>query len=617
MSNRSDDIFISCGAVMQCSLGSKTAKLKVPTSRVCHFMSRHSANAIDTTPECNLIFPPCKKGGNCLTAKKTPWNDTKKDVKIDGYPAVLYRQSWCACIVGGIITFIDNGDHCGHNHGQDTPSNHIGEDEYREIRKNINTKNIQIITDDSDKTVYESTVTNSARAQSIIAKALKDDDYKKLREVEAELDKMKRPISDKDIQKVIEKYFPKGSLDDKIKSFINTTEPYKSQIDKAGKAEEDAVKKTDKYKKADAKTRKKLLENAGIRGRNKKRDQITKSKRDDVEKRSKKQLADNLKDKYQKTGPVPPPPKPNNVVEQSSVTSKQNNKDTEKEKKLESQIRGPFSTGADAAADFYEFSMGIPIEGQWESGTIVAGNDPDPAKSAKQKSATNPNGALREIGGSEGPSIINNKEMGTNIYYRDSPPDKQGYYWVNDYEDGDTYVITSDSSSSITPKSKLSLGEEYVLYAWAHTHGANNDKARNIFDHTDGAKDGRLDDIFSNPDYTSTVEDDGNGYQVIYMAAEDPWSEEGYFFEGYLDEKGNRVSTVYKDNWDGNINYVAQEDYFNALNEAFKSWRQPGEMDTQAEPNKTATTLTSATTASSLKPVGSGKINLKKVIFNE
>ena len=138
MSSKANDIFIACGAVMECSLGSQKAKLKVPTTRVCHFMSRHSANSTDTTPECNLIFPPCKKGGNCLTAKKTPWNDTKKDVLIDGYPAVLYKKSWCGCIVGGIITFVDNGNECGHNHGQDIPCNHMEGIEYEEIKKENN-----------------------------------------------------------------------------------------------------------------------------------------------------------------------------------------------------------------------------------------------------------------------------------------------------------------------------------------------------------------------------------------------------------------------------------------------------------------------------------------------
>jgi len=113
MSNEKSDEYVVDTAKMRCSNGTLEPELIVPKDRSCNLRDKKAANASDVTPDCNLIFGSCIVGGNCYSAKKELWQDTKLDFIIDDYPAVLRKRSWTRCQVGGLIKFVSSGQDIG------------------------------------------------------------------------------------------------------------------------------------------------------------------------------------------------------------------------------------------------------------------------------------------------------------------------------------------------------------------------------------------------------------------------------------------------------------------------------------------------------------------------
>jgi len=97
------------GATLECSLGSKTSKLKVPKSHGIMVQNKNVANISDYVEEKNILsFSKCSKEGICKPKITSKWIKGQQNCIIDGELALL---DICVvlCTQGGIIKVVDSG----------------------------------------------------------------------------------------------------------------------------------------------------------------------------------------------------------------------------------------------------------------------------------------------------------------------------------------------------------------------------------------------------------------------------------------------------------------------------------------------------------------------------
>ena len=121
------DSYVCSGAIMRCTMGTSQAKLTVLPIRTVYLTGQPMANISDHVSFVNLApFGRCRSMGFPATASATaahhghltpmpcmhntpfPWMDGKNDYIIKGDPALL-KSSTCACIWGGTISLVTDG----------------------------------------------------------------------------------------------------------------------------------------------------------------------------------------------------------------------------------------------------------------------------------------------------------------------------------------------------------------------------------------------------------------------------------------------------------------------------------------------------------------------------
>ena len=121
------DSYVCSGAKLRCSMGTDEARLTVLPIRTVFLTGKPMANISDHLSMVNLApFGRCRSLAYPATASATaaaqgsltpmpclhntpfPWMGGKNDFLIKGQPALL-KSSTCACMWGGTITLVDDG----------------------------------------------------------------------------------------------------------------------------------------------------------------------------------------------------------------------------------------------------------------------------------------------------------------------------------------------------------------------------------------------------------------------------------------------------------------------------------------------------------------------------
>lgn len=121
------DSYVCSGAVLNCSFGDKSSKLKIYPNRTIFLTEQPMANTSDHTPmynigpfgKCHTISYPATGTATaaahgkltpmpCVPGTVTEWINGKNDYIIKGKPALL-KSSYCRCQWGGIITIKHDG----------------------------------------------------------------------------------------------------------------------------------------------------------------------------------------------------------------------------------------------------------------------------------------------------------------------------------------------------------------------------------------------------------------------------------------------------------------------------------------------------------------------------
>lgn len=123
------DSYVCSGATMRCTKGTSQARLTVLPSRTVWLTGQPMANISDHLTMVNLApFGRCRSLGFPATASATaahhghltpmpcmhntpfPWQQGKDDYLVKGDPALL-KSSTCACLWGGTISLVTDGQH--------------------------------------------------------------------------------------------------------------------------------------------------------------------------------------------------------------------------------------------------------------------------------------------------------------------------------------------------------------------------------------------------------------------------------------------------------------------------------------------------------------------------
>ncbi len=123
------DSYVCSGAVMRCTFGTSTAKLRVLPDRTVWLAGQRMANIMDHKSmanipgfgRCRTVTYPATGAATaahhghltpmpCIPGTLTPWMPGKTDYLIQGPPALL-KSCKCMCQWGGVITITDDGQH--------------------------------------------------------------------------------------------------------------------------------------------------------------------------------------------------------------------------------------------------------------------------------------------------------------------------------------------------------------------------------------------------------------------------------------------------------------------------------------------------------------------------
>ncbi|GIP59573.1 MULTISPECIES: DUF4280 domain-containing protein [Paenibacillus] len=113
-----DYSYVVRGAVLKCSQGSQPGVLNLPTCHGVYIKDQPLLNVADAVCGANIskigAFGMCKLTWDICRPEIAPgmeWTDGKKDVLIDGEPALLSKSKLvCSCKdPGGIITIENDG----------------------------------------------------------------------------------------------------------------------------------------------------------------------------------------------------------------------------------------------------------------------------------------------------------------------------------------------------------------------------------------------------------------------------------------------------------------------------------------------------------------------------
>jgi len=116
-----DDEMVVEGATIKCTMGDKSATLKVTSNMTYKIEGKKAATMMDFAPGANL-FPPVATFGTCKPYKAVPppgclctpipagsWMDAFSKMKIGGKPAIKGNAKLTCTRAGGTITFEDSG----------------------------------------------------------------------------------------------------------------------------------------------------------------------------------------------------------------------------------------------------------------------------------------------------------------------------------------------------------------------------------------------------------------------------------------------------------------------------------------------------------------------------
>jgi hypothetical protein len=116
-----DDEIVVDGAMIKCSMGDKSATLKVTSNMTYKVEGKKAATMMDFAPGANL-FPPVATFGTCQPFKATPppgclctpipagaWMNAFTKKKIGGKPCIKGDAKLTCTRGGGIITIENSG----------------------------------------------------------------------------------------------------------------------------------------------------------------------------------------------------------------------------------------------------------------------------------------------------------------------------------------------------------------------------------------------------------------------------------------------------------------------------------------------------------------------------
>lgn len=123
------DTYVCSGAMMRCTFGTSTARLRVLPDRTVWLAGQRMANIMDHKSlanipgfgRCRTVTYPATGAATaaahgkltpmpCIPGTLTPWMPGKNDYLIQGLPALL-KSCKCMCQWGGVITITDDGQH--------------------------------------------------------------------------------------------------------------------------------------------------------------------------------------------------------------------------------------------------------------------------------------------------------------------------------------------------------------------------------------------------------------------------------------------------------------------------------------------------------------------------